>query len=76
VTDRLKAWLDEVNDSSMISRGETALLALRAVVELHLGRESTFGVQYTPQKERIVMCACCDREWPCSTIQAIEGVLK
>jgi hypothetical protein len=78
VTDRLRAWLDEqdgplgYNVRGTVS-GRKALRALRAVVGLHRGRESTYvGCSTTSQEERIVMCAECDEEWPCATIKAIE----
>ena len=76
MTDRLKAWLDEPYSEMSVSEIDTrnfeALAALRAVVELHRGQESTYGVGYTSQQERIVMCVGCDEEWPCETIRTIE----
>ena len=77
MTDRLKAWLDEPYSEMSVSEIDTrnfeALAALRAVVELHRGQESTFGVGYTAQRERIVMCEGCDEPWPCLIVRILDG---
>jgi len=63
MTDRLKAWLGDAESSSEAFGGpyysESALRALRAVVELH-------------QPDSSYSCGLCQTRSKCLTIRAIE----
>ena len=73
--DELLAVLNEVIEDDIHHLATQTAQALRAVIELHEPRASVapeYPKGFTVGKD----CSMCDMNYPCPTIQAIEGALE